>query len=67
MTLTDIRLDAELTVAALAREARVDRRVVERAEAGETITAVNARKIVKTINRITGRNDTEKSLGIMIA
>ena len=65
MTLTETRLDAELTIAALARAAKVDRRVVERAEAGEAVTAVNARKIVKALNRITGRNDTEHTLHIL--
>ncbi len=64
MNLQSIRLDAGLTVAALAREAKIDRRTVERAEAGEAISMVKAIAIAKALSRVTGRTYTVESLGI---
>jgi predicted transcriptional regulator len=65
MNLQDARIDAGLTVAALSREARVDRKTIERAEAGERITRVKAVAIVKALSRITGKSYSVASLGIV--
>lgn len=54
MTLTDVRLRAGMTVAALAREARIDRKTIDRAEKGEVISLVKAYAIANAISRITG-------------
>jgi transcriptional regulator with XRE-family HTH domain len=64
MDLEQIRINAGLTVAALAREAKLDRRTVERAEAGETITIVKATAIALALTRVTGLTHTVSSLGI---
>ncbi len=64
MDLQTVRLNAGLTVAALAREARIDRRTVERAEAGESISLVKAIAMANALTRVTGRTHTVQSLGI---
>ena len=64
MSLADERIDASLTVAALSREARVDRKTVERAEAGEAISLVKATAIAKALSRVTGKQFTVESLAI---
>lgn len=64
MDLEQVRINAGLTVAALAREAKIDRRTVERAEAGETITIVKATAIARALTRTTGLTHTVNSLGI---
>ena len=64
MELATIRLNAGLTVGALAREARIDRRTVERAEADEPITLVKATAIANALSRRTGHTYTVSSLGI---
>jgi len=64
MNLQTVRLNAGLTVAALAREAKIDRRTVERAEAGEGISLVKAVAIANALTRVTGRTHTVQSLGI---
>lgn len=66
MELVTIRLNAGLTVGALAREAKIDRRTVERAEAGESITLVKATAIANALSRRTGQPYTVSSLGINV-
>jgi predicted transcriptional regulator len=66
MGLATIRLNAGLTVGALAREAKIDRRTVERAEAGEAITLVKATAIANALSRRTGQTYTVSSLGIAV-
>jgi len=64
MELATVRLNAGLTVGALAREAKIDRRTVEKAEAGETVTLVKATAIANALSRLTGQTYTVSSLGI---
>jgi len=64
MNLQSARLNAGLTVAALAREAKIDRRTIDRAEAGETISLVKAYAIANALTRATGRTHTVESLEI---
>ncbi len=64
MELATIRINAGLTVGALAREAKIDRRTVERAEVGGIVTLVKATAIVNALNRLTGQIYTIGSLGI---
>lgn len=64
MNLTQVRLNAGLTVAALAREAKIDRKTVDRAEAGESISEVKAYAIANALTRVTGRTHTVQSLEI---
>jgi DNA-binding XRE family transcriptional regulator len=64
MNLTQVRLNAGLTVAALAREAKVDRKTVDRAESGGNISEVKAYAIANALTRITGHTHTVQSLGI---
>lgn len=64
MELATIRLNAGLTVGALAREAKIDRRTVERAEAGKSITLVKATAIANALSRRTGQTYTVGSLGV---
>ena len=65
MDLVTVRLTAGLTVAALAREARIDRRTVERAEAREPISLVKATAIAVALSRVTGQTYTVSSLDIV--
>jgi transcriptional regulator with XRE-family HTH domain len=65
MDLVTVRLTAGLTVAALAREAKIDRRTVEKAEAGEPISLVKATAIAVALSRVTGQTYTVSSLGIV--
>jgi transcriptional regulator with XRE-family HTH domain len=64
MNLQRVRLNAGLTVAALSREAKIDRKTVDRAEAGESISLVKAYAIANALTRITGRTHTVESLEI---
>jgi len=64
MNLETVRLNAGLTVGALAREAKIDRKTVEKAEAGERITLVKAVAIANALSRVTGQRYTVQSLGI---
>lgn len=64
MNLQSARLNAGLTVAALAREAKIDRRTIDRAEAGDTISLVKAYAIANALTRVTGRTHTVESLEI---
>lgn len=64
MNLTQVRLNAGLTVAALAREAKIDRKTVDRAESGESISTVKAYAIANALTRATGSTHTVQSLGI---
>jgi predicted transcriptional regulator len=64
MELETVRLNAGLTVGALAREAKIDRRTVERAESGGAITLVKATAIANALSRRTGHTYTVSSLGI---
>ena len=64
MNLTQVRLNAGLTVAALAREAKIDRKTVDRAESGESISEVKAYAIANALTRVTGSTHTVRSLGI---
>lgn len=66
MSLEEVRLDAGLTVAALSHEAKVDRRTIDRAEAGEVIQEVKARAIAKALSKVLGRTVTVQELGIQI-
>jgi predicted transcriptional regulator len=65
MELVVKRINAGLTVGALAREAKIDRRTVERAEAGEVVTLVKATAIANALSRLTGEAYTVSSLGIV--
>lgn len=65
MNLTQARLNAGLTVAALAREAKVDRKTVDRVESGGNISEAKAYAIVNALNRLTGHTHTVQSLGIL--
>jgi predicted transcriptional regulator len=67
MELATVRINAGLTVGALAREAKIDRRTVERAESGETVTLVKATAIANALSRLTGQTYTVSSLGIKIS
>lgn len=64
MELVTVRINAGLTVGALAREAKIDRRTVERAESGEIVTLVKATAIANALSRVTGQTYTISSLGI---
>jgi len=64
MNLRMVRLNAGLTVAALAREAKIDRKTIDRAESGETISLVKAYAIANALTRVTGHTYTVQSLGI---
>jgi DNA-binding XRE family transcriptional regulator len=65
-TLENVRVNvAEMTVAALAREARIDRKTIEKAEAGERISSVKAASIANALSRATGQTYTVASLGIL--
>lgn len=66
MSLENMRLDAGLTISGLSREAKVDRRTIERAEAGELITEVKARAIARAISNAVGRTVTVQELGINV-
>ena len=67
MDLQTVRLNAGLTVGALAREAKIDRRTIERAEDGEAITLVKATAIANALSRVTGETHTVESLGIRVS
>ncbi len=54
-TLTELRLQAHLSVAELSRRANVDRKTVERAEAGQPVQDVKAYAIVEALSNILGR------------
>jgi DNA-binding XRE family transcriptional regulator len=66
MDLRTVRLNAGLTVAALAREARIDNKTINRAESGTPIFEVKAIAIARTLTRITGETHTVESLGINV-
>lgn len=67
MELRTVRINAGLSVGALAREAKIDRRTVERAESGEAVTIVKATAMANALSRVTGHTYTVSSLGINVS
>jgi DNA-binding XRE family transcriptional regulator len=63
--LKEVRLNATITQVQLVKEAGITRPTLERAEAGLPIRYINAVKIVRALNKLTGDDHTVESLNIV--
>lgn len=63
--LRQARIRAGITVQEIARETRLSRQTIERAERGEAVSEITASRIVNALNKLAGNGYTVESLQIL--